>query len=70
MIETVKYCGGCDQRKPLDAFAKHRYMADGRQPRCRACAKAYSALWRAAHPGYQAQWRAANPLYGTRRVAS
>lgn len=47
MRETVKYCGGCRTRKPIEAFANHRRMPDGKQGRCRVCAKAYAERHRA-----------------------
>jgi hypothetical protein len=50
MNEAVKFCGGCQTRKPLEAFAKHRHMPDGLQNRCKPCANAYGLQWRKTHP--------------------
>lgn len=46
MKETVKYCGKCRQRKPIDAFAKCRTLPDGRQSHCRACQAIYQKTYR------------------------
>jgi hypothetical protein len=42
----TKRCGGCQRDLPLTAFAKHRYMKDGRQTRCKTCSNAASKVWR------------------------
>jgi len=34
---TTKWCGGCHRDLPLDAFARNRTHASGRQTRCREC---------------------------------
>lgn len=36
-MDAAKRCGRCGKEKPLDAFARHRRSADGRQPWCREC---------------------------------
>jgi hypothetical protein len=34
---AVKWCKGCLQWKPIDAFYRHPETKDGRDPRCKRC---------------------------------
>jgi hypothetical protein len=36
-----KYCKGCDQDKPLDAFNKDRTSPDGKRYLCKICSRKY-----------------------------
>lgn len=38
---TVKPCTRCGEVKPLDEFNRNKRKKDGRDPNCKACAKAY-----------------------------
>lgn len=54
-----KVCTDCRERKPITEFQKHRTGSQGVQSRCRPCANAKAAQWRAEHPYYSAQRAAA-----------
>jgi hypothetical protein len=43
-----KHCGGCDQTKPEDQFAKNRLAPDGRQWHCKTCKNEHSRIRKAA----------------------
>lgn len=45
----MKECVTCHERKPLSEFNVRRIAADGRQPRCRDCCKAWYAANRERH---------------------
>jgi hypothetical protein len=42
----VKHCTKCDKVKPMREFSIYRGNHDGRQPHCKACAKAYAEAYR------------------------
>jgi hypothetical protein len=46
MKETVKYCGGCRQQKPIADFANSRREPDRHQSHCRACQAIYQRKYR------------------------
>jgi hypothetical protein len=62
-----KVCTDCGERKPITEFQKHRRGSQGVQPRCRPCANAKAAQWRAEHPYYSAQRTSAGYFRGTVR---
>ena len=41
MVESVKRCSTCHEIKPLSDYNVRRAAPDGRQARCRACARAW-----------------------------
>lgn len=49
-VAPRKACGRCRESKPLEDFHRCASARDGRQGRCRACAKETSATFRAEHP--------------------
>jgi hypothetical protein len=46
---TAKYCGGCDQTKPLDDFQSDSSKRDGKNSRCRTCVSKKGKRYRAAN---------------------
>jgi 5-methylcytosine-specific restriction endonuclease McrA len=56
-----KWCGGCDLRKPTDAFHRDASRPDGLHARCKDCRLA----WRQSNPEKTSKsyrkWRAENP---------
>jgi hypothetical protein len=44
----TKHCGGCDQTKPEDQFARNRLAPDGRQWHCKSCKNEHSKIRKAA----------------------
>lgn len=38
---SMKLCNKCQETKPLDEFSKNKTYSDGKQNRCKACARTY-----------------------------
>lgn len=55
-----KQCTKCGETKPLTEFYKNKGGKYGVQSRCKVCANAYSAKYRAENPEYYAKYRAEN----------
>lgn len=60
----MKICINCNESKPVTEFHADKGKRDGRSSRCKVCARAISAQWRAENPGrnreYIAQWAIEN----------
>lgn len=59
-----KICTDCREKKPITEFQKQKSGSQGVQCRCRPCANAKAAQWRAEHPFYSAQRAAAGAWTG------
>jgi hypothetical protein len=46
----MKYCGGCEQQLPFDAFNRHSGKPDGYQTQCRKCIKKARQNWASNNP--------------------
>jgi predicted SprT family Zn-dependent metalloprotease len=44
----TKYCGGCDQIRPVTQFASNSRAKDGRQYHCKSCKNEHSKIRKAA----------------------
>ena len=47
--DATKHCGGCNLTLPVASFSRNRSARDGLQTRCKGCAAACDAAWRAAN---------------------
>lgn len=54
----TKTCSKCGVEKPLGEFSRHARCEDGRESRCKLCAKKYHATWHAAHMDEQKAYKA------------
>ncbi|WP_443452615.1 hypothetical protein [Glutamicibacter arilaitensis] len=45
--DAWKFCNGCGEDKPLEAYHRQAGTRDGRKSRCRDCVAEVSATWRA-----------------------
>ena len=52
-----KKCRDCGEEKPLDEFHNDKRSKDGKQPYCKACHHARSAVWNKANPERAAENR-------------
>lgn len=62
---AYKRCSRCGEEKPLDEFYPRKDVKDGREGRCKACARAKTRAWREGDPelvsaAYR-RWRLSNP---------
>jgi hypothetical protein len=69
MADELKTCGKCGQSKPLGEFAAGRRFADGLQPWCRSCFRAYAHA-RRQDPDIAAKERTYHADYYQRKQAT
>ena len=65
----MKPCTVCGTVKPLDEYHRNKRKKDGRDPNCKACAKAYYQANRARVRAYKAAYRAENREAISERMA-
>ena len=68
-MSTTKICTKCKKELPLDAFYKRG--PNGRQPKCKECAKAYTAEHRQQKIAYDKAYRETNKddLYAQKKAS-
>jgi 5-methylcytosine-specific restriction endonuclease McrA len=71
-MAEVKGCSACREIRPLHAFNVSNRAADGRQGKCKRCANAYAAKYRAANLAKererQAEYQSRSRADATRRA--
>lgn len=71
----MKHCPRCDESKVAEDFYKSKAAADGLSSYCRACSKAYSAVWSRKNltpekrQKYKQTFEEKNPGYATKAWA-
>ena len=66
LIETeTKYCGGCNQDKPVGEFSKNRSNKGGLQSQCRECRNRYQAGYQKTGQGREVQRKSSLKRYNT-----
>lgn len=62
IVGTEKFCSGCEQTKPVSAFAKNSEKSYGLQVKCRECKAQYYQSNKERHGALTAAWQRRNPI--------